>query len=116
MCVPCVPPLLRAVGFAVEVASDSQKTAFREDTRNEGRFITSGLWAVSRHPNYVGEITLWIGVLLLSSTGFTQPWDWLCLLYVPALVPPSQRVCTVFLPLPPLAPLFYCFTTHAKSA
>lgn len=53
-------------GFAVEVIADRQKSAFRADPVNAGRYITSGLWAWSRHPNYFGEIVLWIGIAVMS--------------------------------------------------
>ena len=53
-------------GFAVEVIADLQKKAFRSDQKNQGLFIMSGLWLFSRHPNYVGEITLWVGVALIA--------------------------------------------------
>jgi steroid 5-alpha reductase family enzyme len=53
-------------GFAIEAVSDQQKRAFRNDPANKGRFITSGLWAWSRHPNYFGEITLWVGIALIA--------------------------------------------------
>lgn len=55
-----------AVGFTVEVVADAQKQAFRADRSNRERFITTGLWAWSRHPNYLGEITLWIGIALIA--------------------------------------------------
>ena len=54
------------VGFAIEVTADRQKSAFKADEANEGRFITTGLWAWSRHPNYFGEITLWLGIAILA--------------------------------------------------
>ena len=54
------------IGFGLEVVADRQKSAFRRDHRNEGRFITTGLWAWSRHPNYFGEILLWTGIALLA--------------------------------------------------
>ena len=54
-------------GFAVEVVADRQKQTFREDPANEGRFITTGLWSRSRHPNYLGEIVLWTGVALVAA-------------------------------------------------
>ncbi len=54
------------LGFALEVAADRQKRAFRADPANAGRFITSGVWAWSRHPNYFGEITLWCGIALIA--------------------------------------------------
>jgi len=53
-------------GFAIEAIADRQKRVFRADPANRGRFITSGLWAWSRHPNYCGEILLWIGVALVA--------------------------------------------------
>jgi steroid 5-alpha reductase family enzyme len=71
--------LVRAAGFVVEVVADQQKTIFRADSKNKGRFITSGLWAWSRHPNYAGEIVLWIGQFVLCSSSFSA-FDWLCAL------------------------------------
>ena len=59
--------LLWSIGFSLEVIADRQKRAFRADPAMQGRFITSGLWAWSRHPNYFGEITLWFGVALVAA-------------------------------------------------
>ncbi|MBT7753901.1 MAG: DUF1295 domain-containing protein [Gammaproteobacteria bacterium] len=53
-------------GFAVEVIADNQKSQFKKDPNNQGRFITSGLWSWSQHPNYFGEIILWFGLALLA--------------------------------------------------
>jgi len=58
--------LIWVVGFGIEVAADRQKSAFRKNPANAGRFISSGLWAWSRHPNYCGEIVLWVGVALIA--------------------------------------------------
>ena len=54
------------VGFAIEVVSDQQKSAFRAVPQNKEKFITSGLWSKSQHPNYFGEILLWSAIALLS--------------------------------------------------
>lgn len=54
------------IGFLIEVIADRQKTAFKKDDANAGKFINEGLWAWSRHPNYFGEILLWIGMAVLS--------------------------------------------------
>jgi steroid 5-alpha reductase family enzyme len=54
------------VGFLFEAVADDQKRRFRANPANEGRFIASGLWAWSRHPNYFGEITLWFGIALVA--------------------------------------------------
>ena len=53
-------------GFAIEIVADRQKSAFRAIPENRNKFITSGLWSKSRHPNYFGEITLWTGVAVMS--------------------------------------------------
>ena len=51
-------------GFAVEVIADKQKLMFRRE--NPDHFITLGLWRYSRHPNYFGEILLWLGIAILA--------------------------------------------------
>jgi steroid 5-alpha reductase family enzyme len=55
-----------AAGFAIEVVADRQKHRFRSDPANRDRFIQSGLWAWSRHPNYFGEILLWTGIAVIA--------------------------------------------------
>ncbi len=54
------------IGFGFEVVADRQKKAFRADPANKGKFITGGLWSWSRHPNYFGEIVLWLGVAIIA--------------------------------------------------
>ena len=61
-------------GFAIEVSADRQKSQFRE--AHPDRFVDQGLWAWSRHPNYVGEIVLWIGVAVIASSTL-RGWQWL---------------------------------------
>ena len=56
--------LLWVLGFIIEVISDRQKRKFKK--KNNDGYITSGLWAYSRHPNYVGEIMLWTGITIIS--------------------------------------------------
>ena len=66
-------------GFAIEVVADRQKSAFRRDPANDGRFITSGLWAWSRHPNYFGEIMLWTGMAIMA-VPILSGWRWVLLI------------------------------------
>ena len=65
-------------GFAIEVVADLQKSRFRADPANAGRFIAVGLWSRSRHPNYFGEILLWLGVALVAVPVLTG-WQWVAL-------------------------------------
>lgn len=67
------------VGFVFEVVADTQKSRFKADPANRGKFIQSGLWAKSRHPNYFGEIVLWVGVALLA-VPVLQGWQWVGLI------------------------------------
>lgn len=67
--------LLWAIGFAIEVIADRQKSAFRADPANRDTFISTGLWSRSRHPNYFGEILLWIGVAVITLP-VLQGWQW----------------------------------------
>lgn len=55
------------IGFLFETIADRQKSAFKAKAENKGRFINTGLWTLSRHPNYFGEITLWIGVAIVAA-------------------------------------------------
>ena len=66
-------------GFAIEVVADTQKSRFRANPDNKGKFIQTGLWAWSRHPNYFGEIMLWIGVAVIALPTL-QGWLWITLL------------------------------------
>ena len=53
-------------GFTIEALADHQKNVFRRDATNKGRFISTGLWSWSRHPNYFGEIVLWFGIAVMA--------------------------------------------------
>ena len=66
-------------GFAFEVIADAQKNRFRADAKNKGGFIHTGLWAWSRHPNYFGEIVLWIGVAIIALP-VLRGWQWVTLI------------------------------------
>ena len=67
------------VGFGIEALADIQKSQFRKNPANEGRFIHNGLWAWSRHPNYFGEITLWFGIAVIALP-VLRGWQWLSLI------------------------------------
>ena len=68
-----------AIGFSIEIVADRQKSKFRSDPSNKGKFIDVGLWAWSRHPNYFGEIMLWSGVAIVAAP-VLQGWQWATLI------------------------------------
>ncbi|MDE0884015.1 MAG: DUF1295 domain-containing protein [Myxococcota bacterium] len=54
------------IGMLIEITADQQKKRFRLRPENQNRFITTGIWAWSQHPNYFGEILLWLGIALVA--------------------------------------------------
>lgn len=66
-------------GMLVEIVADAQKSAFRANPANRDDFIRTGLWSRSRHPNYFGEILVWIGVFLVAAP-VLEGWQWVALL------------------------------------
>ncbi|MBK9234327.1 MAG: DUF1295 domain-containing protein [Anaerolineae bacterium] len=71
--------LIWIFGFAIEVMADSQKSRFSANPENKGKFIQTGLWSRSRHPNYFGEIILWIGIAVIAFP-VLQGWQWVALI------------------------------------
>lgn len=67
------------IGFSFEAVADLQKSKFAQDPANRDRFITNGLWSVSRHPNYFGEIVIWIGIAIIAFPSL-KGWGYLTLI------------------------------------
>jgi steroid 5-alpha reductase family enzyme len=53
------------LGLIIETFADAQKFRFRRSEANSGRWVDTGLWKYSRHPNYFGEILLWWGLFIV---------------------------------------------------
>lgn len=71
--------LIWSLGFAIEVIADNQKSRFSANPENKGKFIQTGLWSRSRHPNYFGEIMLWVGVAIIALP-VLQGWQWVAMI------------------------------------
>ena len=74
------------LGIATETVADVQNRFSRETRRTEGRFIDSGLWSLSRHPNYFGEIVTWWGVCGVALSMNATPATSACSLLSPIFV------------------------------
>ena len=65
------------LGFFFETLGDSQLMMFLGDKKNQGKLMTSGLWSITRHPNYFGEITQWWGIGIIA---LATPYGWIGLI------------------------------------
>lgn len=63
-----------ATAILIEAVADAQMRAFCATGESDGTTFRSGLWAVSRHPNYFGEILFWWGLYLFSLGAGPQHW------------------------------------------
>lgn len=71
--------LVFMAGFIFEIIADWQKSIFRKNPINKNQFIAHGLWSYSRHPNYFGEITLWLGISIMSFSSLSG-WQYITLI------------------------------------
>ena len=71
--------LVFIAGFVIEIIADWQKSIFRKNPTNKDQFISNGLWYYSRHPNYFGEITLWLGISIMSFSSLSS-WQYITLI------------------------------------
>ena len=75
--------LLWLTGFLFEAVGDEQLRRFKKQPQNQGRLMTEGLWAITRHPNYFGEALLWWGLYVMAISAAPGRW-WL--VYSPLLI------------------------------
>ncbi|OTN90265.1 hypothetical protein A5819_002764 [Enterococcus sp. 7E2_DIV0204] len=62
------------VGFAFETIGDTQLTNFKKNGSNQGKLLTTGLWSITRHPNYFGEALSWWGIFLVTLSELRNSW------------------------------------------
>lgn len=53
-------------GIVYESIADYQLMQFKNDKKNHGKLLQSGLWKFSRHPNYFGELLVWWGFFITT--------------------------------------------------
>lgn len=71
--------IMWSVGVSVEATADQQKLTFKNAPENRGKWCNVGLWNISRHPNYFGEILLWWGIFVASAP-VLEGAEWLVIL------------------------------------
>lgn len=63
-------------GFLLQSTADRQLAAFKRAPANRGGLLDSGVWAIVRHPNYLGESVMWAGWFVLA---LAHPWGWVAI-------------------------------------
>jgi len=58
--------ILSILGILIEGFADYQKFVFKNEIKNKEKWINTGLWKYSRHPNYLGEIMMWVGIFIFA--------------------------------------------------
>ncbi len=56
--------LVFLLGLVIETIADMQKYNFKMKAENKSKFMSTGIWKYSRHPNYFGEMLVWWGIAL----------------------------------------------------
>jgi steroid 5-alpha reductase family enzyme len=91
--------ILWSIGFWIETLADIQKSVFRSDEANKGKWIETGLWHYSQYPNYFGEMCMWWGIFVITIP-YLQGLYWItivgplfisCLLLFVTGIPPLQK-------------------------
>jgi steroid 5-alpha reductase family enzyme len=62
------------IAVTIQLLSDYQLHSFRKTNNNRKMTITTGLWKVSRHPNYFGEVLMWWGVYIFCLASDLNSW------------------------------------------
>lgn len=72
-------------GLTIETIADIQKYRFINNPKNQGAWIASGVWKYSRHPNYFGEIQVWVGIYLVIAPVLIG-WEYIIALASPLFI------------------------------
>lgn len=82
---------LASLGVFFQVASDIIKFRFRSDPANRGKVCQIGTWAISRHPNYFGEVAIWWGVFICAAAAMYRSGEYWALFTI------ASPIFTMFL-------------------
>jgi steroid 5-alpha reductase family enzyme len=66
--------LVFGIGYYYETVADGQLQAFKADQNNKGRYLRTGVWTSTRHPNYFGNTLVWWGIWIVAVAGNSRIW------------------------------------------
>jgi steroid 5-alpha reductase family enzyme len=67
--------IIGIIGISFQWISDSQLFKFIKNRKDNSEIMNTGLWKYSRHPNYFGEICIWVSIAIFS-IGATGDLEW----------------------------------------
>ena len=70
----CLGILVFGIGYYYETVADGQLHAFKADKANKGRYLRTGVWTNTRHPNYFGNTMVWWGIWIVAVAGHADIW------------------------------------------
>ena len=85
--------VVTAGAIILETTADEQLRKFVKAKPKPGKIMSTGLWAYSRHPNYLGEIMLWWGLFLFALSADLSYW-WV------VVGPVAMTVLFIFISIP----------------
>ena len=71
--------LVFGIGYYFEVVADGQLQSYKQEKEKDkayykGRYLNSGVWTHTRHPNYFGNTCVWWGIWLTAVSGAPEYW------------------------------------------
>lgn len=66
--------LIMLVGILLEYISDTTMHVFLRKKNKKGKTCNIGIWKYSRHPNYLGELLFWFGIMLAYILTCPETW------------------------------------------
>lgn len=66
--------VVTSAAIIIEATADEQRRRFVKTNPQPGKIMSTGLWAYSRHPNYLGEVMFWWGLFLFALAADLSYW------------------------------------------
>lgn len=77
--------IIWVMGIIIEAVADRQLKSFLKKRDSKEEIVSTGLWRYSRHPNYFGEITVWLGASL-AAAGVGRYWGFIGFVVIAILI------------------------------
>lgn len=66
----CIGVLVWLLGFYFQVRGDFELSRYISTKKKTDGLLKTGIWGLTRHPNYFGEMTMWWGIFIVTISSF----------------------------------------------